>query len=98
MDCEKPAQEIDQRFQGTTNIYFRLNVEQGLQSIELAKLESLNEVIAHTEQYMRMVAVDKMLEGVVLALRERRCLIATSQLGTSSLVSTIRLGSHLNFY
>src|SRR5271154_5161685 len=36
-DCERSAQEIERRFQNTSNFYFRYNVDQGLQNIGLAE-------------------------------------------------------------
>jgi hypothetical protein len=68
-DCERRAQEVAQRFRDRSNLYFRFNVEQGLQTVRLGQWERLEEVTAHTTQYIRVVHVDQMLEAVVLALQ-----------------------------
>jgi predicted acylesterase/phospholipase RssA len=67
-DCEQSAQEVAHRFRHTPNIYFRFNVEQGMQSIGPAQWEGLDEVATHTSQYMRLVEVDQKLEAAVGAL------------------------------
>ena len=67
-DCERSAQEAAQRFRGNPNIYFRFNVEQGMQSVRPAQWKRLDEVMAHTDQYMRLVEVDEKLEVAVDAL------------------------------
>jgi predicted acylesterase/phospholipase RssA len=80
-DCERSAQEIERRFQHTSNFYFRFNVDQGLQNVGLAKRERLDEVTAHTEQYMRLVEVDWKLKAAVLALQERQNILFSRQIG-----------------
>jgi hypothetical protein len=83
-DCEHSehsAQEVARRFQGMPNVYFRSNVEQGMQAIELGQWEQLDGVATHTEQYMRMQEVDKKLDSAVSAIRERRAVISTVQIG-----------------
>jgi predicted acylesterase/phospholipase RssA len=68
-DCDGTAQEISRRFTGTTNVYFRFNVEQGLQNVGIAQWERLAEVMAHTGAYMSMAEVDQSLTAVVHALQ-----------------------------
>jgi hypothetical protein len=67
-DCERSAQEVAQHFRGKPNIYFRFNVEQGMQSVGPAQWKRLDEVAAHSDQYMRLVQVDQQLEVAVGAL------------------------------
>ncbi|EKM81516.1 hypothetical protein AGABI1DRAFT_83008 [Agaricus bisporus var. burnettii JB137-S8] len=52
-DCESTHQAMLRRFANLPNIYFRLNVDQGMQGIELSEWEKLSNVEAHTMQYMR---------------------------------------------
>ena len=52
-DCEATHEAMLRRFANLPNTYFRLNVEQGMQGIELSKWEKLSNVEAHTAQYMR---------------------------------------------
>ena len=79
-DCERTAQEIAARFRDTQNIYFRFNVEHGLQEVGLQQWESLDKVVTHTEQYMVMVEVDSKLGAAAVAMRERQKGISTAQI------------------
>jgi predicted acylesterase/phospholipase RssA len=79
-DCERSAEEVARRFQGMRNVYFRFNVEQGLQSVGLAKWEKLDEVATHTNQYMRAIHVDQLLDAAVAAIRERQKTVPTAQI------------------
>jgi predicted acylesterase/phospholipase RssA len=67
-DCEQSAQEVAHCFRRDPNIYFRFNVEQGMQSIGPTQWEGLDEVATHTGQYMWWVEVDEKLEAAVGAL------------------------------
>ena len=80
-DCERSAQTVARRFQGTSNIYFRYNVEQGLQNVGLAQWERLDEVAAHTEHYVRTLEVDQKLGDAVTALQARRSAVSTAKIG-----------------
>ena len=79
--CERTAEETERRFKPSPNIYFRLNVEQGMQNITLAQWDRLGEVATHTNQYLLKAEVDQKLEAAVKAIREQRGVIATTQLG-----------------
>jgi len=79
--CERTAEETERRFKPSPNIYFRLNVEQGMQNITLAQWDRLGEVATHTNQYLLKAEADQKLEAAVKAIRERRGVIATTQLG-----------------
>jgi hypothetical protein len=83
-DCERNAQEAAQRFRKTPNIYFRFNVEQGLQSVGLAEWEKLDTVTTHTKQYLMAAEVDGKLDAAVVAIRERRQTVPTAQIGTEA--------------
>ena len=52
--------------------YFRFNVQQGLQKIELADWERLGEVETHTVAYMRLAEVDRNLDKVVSIIGDRK--------------------------
>src|SRR6266852_6476238 len=51
-DCNDTHQTMLGLFDNLPNTYFRLNVEQGMQGIELSEWEKLSNVEAHTAQYM----------------------------------------------
>src|SRR5437016_2340287 len=50
-DCEATHEDMLLLFSNSPNTYFRLNVEQGMQSIELSEWEKLANVEAHTAHY-----------------------------------------------
>jgi len=52
-----------------------------MQNITLAQWDRLGEVATHTNQYLLKAEVDQKLEAAVKAIRERRGVIATTQLG-----------------
>jgi hypothetical protein len=69
------------RFANLPNTYFRLNVDQGMQGIELSKWEKLSNVEAHTTQYMRRNEVEEKLALLVNAIRVPRAQLILEQLG-----------------
>jgi hypothetical protein len=80
-DCEATHEEMSRRFTNLPNTYFRLNVEQGMQGMELSEWEKLGNVEAHTVQYMRGNEVDEKLALLVNAIRDPRALLTLEQLG-----------------
>jgi len=83
-DCEESAQVVARRFQHTSRFYFRFNVEQGLQAVGLEQWERLDEVRAHTEQYIRMTEVNTRLEAAVAAIRGRQRVVRATHISTTS--------------
>ena len=81
-DCEGTHETLLRLFANSPNTYFRLNVEQGMQSIQLSEWEQLGKVEAHTTQYMRKKAVDEKLALLVNAIRVPRAQLTIDQLGT----------------
>jgi len=78
--CERTAEETERRFKSSPNVYFRLNVEQGMQNVTLERWDRLGEVATHTNQYLLKVEVDQKVGAAVRAIRERRGVITTTQL------------------
>ncbi|KAG9075480.1 hypothetical protein FS749_012840 [Ceratobasidium sp. UAMH 11750] len=74
-DNERMAQTIATRFRGFPCVYFRLNVDQGMQDVRLGDWDRLGEVNAHTRAYMGKAETDKLMKGTVKALRERKGVI-----------------------
>ena len=68
-DCESTHEEMFGHFANLPNTYFRLNVEQGMQGIELSEWEKLSNVEAHTAQYMKKREVSEKLTSLVNAIR-----------------------------
>src|SRR5882672_863744 len=81
-DCEESAQDATRRFEHTPGVYFRFNVEQGLQNVGLEQWEKLDEVRAHTRQYIRMADVNPRLEAAVVSVCGRQRVIPTAHIST----------------
>jgi predicted acylesterase/phospholipase RssA len=84
-DCEATAEETEKRFRFAPNVYFRSNVEQGMQSVKLAQWERLSEVTTHTLHHLRRGKVDGMVTAAVIAIRERREVLPAAHLGAYDL-------------
>src|SRR5258707_10769611 len=81
-DCEATHETVLGLFGDSRNTYFRLNVEQGMQNIELSDLEKISKVEAHTMQYMKRKEVDEKLALVVDTLRAPRSRLTIKKLST----------------
>jgi hypothetical protein len=81
IDSERVAEEMTIRFQATPGVYFRFNVDQGIQTVRARDWERLNEVVAHTAAYLGKVETSRRIEQSVQAIRERRAAIATVHVG-----------------
>ncbi|KAJ7865958.1 hypothetical protein B0H13DRAFT_1501941, partial [Mycena leptocephala] len=51
-DCEKQHQLSAHHFDPVPHVYFRFNVERGMQDIQLNQWERLGDVAANTRQYL----------------------------------------------
>jgi patatin-like phospholipase/acyl hydrolase len=70
-DTEETAERVLKQFEaaeGGPNVYFRFNVEHGMQDITLAEWERLGEITAHTKSYLDGREVRRKVEGAVAAL------------------------------
>ncbi|KAJ7690005.1 acyl transferase/acyl hydrolase/lysophospholipase [Mycena olivaceomarginata] len=70
-DCEKEHQSFANRFNGIANFYFRFNVEQGMQNIQLNQWERLGDVAANTRQYIQSQLVTNRLADAAKSLSEK---------------------------
>jgi len=70
-DCEAASEAFSQKCCNIPDLFFRLNVDQGLQNISLVDLTMYEEVSQHTKQYLQKVAVDQKVNAAVKALLER---------------------------
>src|SRR6266700_1144401 len=80
-DCEATHEEMLCLFGNLPNTYFRLNVEQGMQGIELSEWEKLANVEAHTTTYLRRKEVNEKLSLVVNAIKHPKAQLMMGQLG-----------------
>jgi hypothetical protein len=80
-DNERVAEEMATRFRGTRGVYFRYNVDQGMQDMEAGDWERLNEVVAHTKAYLQKVQTNQRMGQTVQAIKNRESAIATICIG-----------------
>ncbi|EUC66924.1 calcium-independent phospholipase A2-gamma, partial [Rhizoctonia solani AG-3 Rhs1AP] len=76
-DSERVAEEMVARFEGTSGVYFRFNLNQGLQNMNYGSWERLGEARAHTMAYLRKHETNQKLESAVRASMERRGTVST---------------------
>lgn len=80
-DNERVAEEMASRFLDAPGIYYRLNVDQGMQSIEPSEWEKQNEIASHTRAYMRKAETNRLVDALVDALHRRQGATKTKQIG-----------------
>lgn len=80
-DCERIAQDMAGRFEADPGVYFRFNVDQGLQNVGLGDWEKLNDVAAHTHAYMRLHDNSQRADNAARAMKERRLTVDTATAG-----------------
>ena len=81
-DCDTVSQDMAQRFKSIPDLYFRFNVNQGVQDISLAHWDRLSEVAAHAQQYLKLQEVDQRTEVAVKAIRRQRQVVPMPQIST----------------
>ncbi|PBK94679.1 FabD/lysophospholipase-like protein [Armillaria gallica] len=69
-DCEQTAQELSQEYRHTPDVYFRFNVQRGMEQVSPEQWDRLSEVRAHTEQYLKDVDVSPRVDKAVMVLRK----------------------------
>ncbi|KAI9931191.1 hypothetical protein MW887_010851 [Aspergillus wentii] len=77
-DCEAVAEEMERRF-ANVPVYFRFNVEHGLQSVGLGEYKQLGNIKAQTIQYLGAFATDQKTTQVADGLYndiQGRCLVS----------------------
>lgn len=82
-DCEQKANEIERRFASTPEVYFRFNVEHGLQKVGLGEWERLGELEGITRTHIRLAHVHGRLEQAVRVIQGRRGVIPTEHISTA---------------
>ncbi|KAG6852454.1 hypothetical protein H0H87_009915, partial [Tephrocybe sp. NHM501043] len=76
-DCEQTSQEMAKKFENHPMVYFRFNVEQGLQTINSENPDRMSRISAHTRSYMQTSETDSRLSTAVQVIRARRGVIGT---------------------
>jgi hypothetical protein len=92
-DCEATHEAMLLLFANSPNTYFRLNVEQGMQGIEVAEWEKLANVEAHTALYMKKKKVHEKLNLVVNAIYIPKAQLMTTQLGMKEFIFIIYINN-----
>ncbi|KEP55097.1 calcium-independent phospholipase A2-gamma [Rhizoctonia solani 123E] len=70
-DSERVAEEMAIRFGATNRVYFRFNVDQGIQDIKAGDWERLHDVMAHAKAYLVKIDTDQRMEDLVQAIRKQ---------------------------
>ncbi|KAK0192292.1 hypothetical protein F5146DRAFT_1136044 [Armillaria mellea] len=69
-DCKHTAQELAQEYHDMLNVYFRFNVQRGMEQVLLEQWGHLPKVRVHTEQYLKDVDVSPKVDKAAAALRK----------------------------
>ncbi|CCO35944.1 Calcium-independent phospholipase A2-gamma [Rhizoctonia solani AG-1 IB] len=91
-NTEAVAQEIARQLSSTQGMYFRLNVDQGMQSVGIEKWEQMTEVAAHTRAYMGLVEIDQVIDQAANAIVAREMKAPTEHIDGTVHVSDPRDG------
>ncbi|KAG8761998.1 hypothetical protein FRC11_011752 [Ceratobasidium sp. 423] len=83
-DGERLADEMAKRFQDTSGVYFRLNMDQGMQNMLPGRWERRDEILAHTRAYLRKAEIHKAMEEATEPIKGRRYAIPTKYIGKTT--------------
>ncbi|KAG8738521.1 hypothetical protein FRC10_006767 [Ceratobasidium sp. 414] len=78
-DCEETHVRLADRFQDRPNVYFRFNVEQGMQGIGLEEWKRLGEVRSHTLGYTGRTPTNQNIDSAVGAVIDRHNAMTVEQ-------------------
>jgi len=67
-DCENTSEELANQSPNMRQIYFRLNVDHGLQDVSLAEWDKLADVKTHTDQYLQKYDVSQKVGRLIEVL------------------------------
>ncbi|KAJ7857860.1 hypothetical protein B0H13DRAFT_2574107 [Mycena leptocephala] len=84
MDGEKQHQLSAHHFNPVPHVYFRFNVERGMQDIQLNQWERLGDVAANTRQYLLSHPIQNQLVDAVKSLVEKIGRVSTQSLSKNS--------------
>ncbi|KAJ7872411.1 hypothetical protein B0H13DRAFT_2553388 [Mycena leptocephala] len=89
-DCEKEHQRFAHHFDPVPHVYFRFNVEQGMQDIQLNQWERLGDVAANTRQYLLSYPTQNQLVDAVKSLVEKIGRVSTQSLNAVPIASQFK--------
>lgn len=84
-DNERAADDMATRFSDAPGIYYRLNVDQGVQSVDPTDWEKQSEVAGHTGAYMQKAETDNLVNALVDGLSRRQAGVPIAQIGERAL-------------
>jgi len=96
-DCESTHENMLGLFAKLPATYFRLNVDQGMQGIDLSEWEKLSNVEAHTTQYLRRTDVVDRVASLASVIRTPRPQLTIEQLGGDQSLIEILVFTQLCF-
>jgi len=67
-DCESTSEDTAKQLSDRPGVYFRLNVDQGLQGVGLTQWEEMSTVLTHTLQYLHLHDIDHKVARLVQIL------------------------------
>ncbi|CAE7094984.1 unnamed protein product [Rhizoctonia solani] len=76
-DSERVAEEMTIRFRGRAGVYYRFNVDQGMQDMKDGSWERLGEVVEHTRVYLQTSRTDQKLDEAARTSVNKRGVIST---------------------
>jgi predicted acylesterase/phospholipase RssA len=79
-DCEQKAAECEKQYSHLQKLYYRFNVDHGLENMSMADWKMLSTVKAHTKSYLQKPSVGGRLDEVIDVLRTRRADVTAAQL------------------
>ncbi|KAG8705532.1 hypothetical protein FRC09_002893 [Ceratobasidium sp. 395] len=80
-DSERVAQEIAVRFQTTSDVYFRFNVDQGMQDARMSRWQEKSEVAAHTRSYLQKAEVNGQIDKAAQSVAARKGVLMGVDIG-----------------
>ncbi|CCX32884.1 Similar to Calcium-independent phospholipase A2-gamma; acc. no. Q9NP80 [Pyronema omphalodes CBS 100304] len=88
-DSDRIAYEVERSFSERLGVYFRFNVNQGMQEIILEEWKKLSDVRAHTEQYLKQPRIARELESIVdILVRSQSTALTQNSLRNSDFLNT----------
>src|SRR5947207_1943709 len=88
--CNTAAEEVEELFKGVNHLYFRLNVDQGMQNISLQEWKKLEEVANSTNAYLKKASVTRIVDSVVHSLQKRNGVVTIGQISMSKCIHILR--------
>jgi patatin-like phospholipase/acyl hydrolase len=89
-DCEATHEDMLLLFANSPNIYFRINVEQGMQGIRRSEWDKMANVEAHTMQYLKRKKVGKKLTSLINAIQSPKAQLMMEQFGMKQFIMYIK--------